>query len=241
MVHGGSVGVLMSLFAAGTLWTDLPHFDVRSTTKVPVNGAAASALVAQARGVEDDDDDSRARFISGPLRLIASEFVNVPTQLVPADITVVETLESPVLVSLSVPADRKRNVLAFLFLGHHSWQQVVSLQRYRFDGGYRVSLASPVLPSATSFGFPIEGQRDSAPSDEQVFRDSHREAHAILTDRQIASNLQNSFPALTPDQALDLAHNLLHSEMTLSLTLRVTVRSVSVINVGGRRFEVLSD
>jgi hypothetical protein len=180
----------------------------------------------------------------GALSLVASEgaFLDTPLDLVPADITVAETLETPVAVTAQVPKDSNRTHLFMAVSGAHSWHQVPSSAPYRLTGSYRVYLSSSVLPppGKFSFGLGLDAQIDDDVSTKGVtyFRDP---AGALGLDPKILAPILSFNFGLSQQDALQMARDLIRSDITITLTVRVRMRSVEVFSLENGFVQIWGD
>lgn len=86
----------------------------------------------------------------GSLRLLAKKFVSFLPDglaLLPTNPLVPQGLDTPVLMSLTIPEDKKRTHFFISTGALHSWQQISSTAPYRFAGALRYRLTSSALPA----------------------------------------------------------------------------------------------
>ncbi|MCA1613726.1 MAG: hypothetical protein LC800_06165 [Acidobacteria bacterium] len=182
----------------------------------------------------------------GSLSLIAKKFVSFNPDglsLVPTNPLVVETLETPVMLSLTIPEDKKRTLFFIATGALHSWQQVSSTAPYRMTGAMRYRLTSSALPAPGEIGFGVglDGQIDAQPSAVNIFRQRDPTSSFGLDDEVLAWLVKGNFPALTEEQALQTARALIKSEIVMRMTVRVRVRSVSSFDISNAYLQVYGD
>lgn len=182
----------------------------------------------------------------GSLGLVAKGFVpfDPVLSLVPTDPVVAETLETAVLLSLSIPADHKRTHFLVGTGVLHSWEQISSSAPYRLTGTLRYRLTSAALPAPGEMGFGVgllEGQIDTQPSAADIFRTRDQTSSFGLDDEVLAFLVKGSFPTLTAEQALQTARDLIKSEIGLTMTVRVRLRSVSEFAITNAFLQVWGD
>jgi hypothetical protein len=180
----------------------------------------------------------------GPLRLVVSEglFLDTPLDLVPADITVAETLETPVVVTALVPKDSNRTHLFMAVSGVHSWHQIPSSAPYRLTGTYRIYMSSSVLPppGKFSFGLGLDGQVDEDVSTKGITY-TRDPVGAFGLDPKILAPLLSFNFSLSQQDALQMARELIRSDITITMTVRVRMRSVEVFSLENGSVNVWAD
>jgi hypothetical protein len=183
---------------------------------------------------------------SGHFGLIAKKFVFfAPGEIVltPASPTVAQTLETPALLSLTLPEDKKRTYLFIATGVLHSWDQIASTAPYRLLGSVRFSLVSSVLPAPgeIDFGTGLDQQVDAQPSASDIGRSRDQTWSFALDDEILAFLISNDFPSLTAEERLQLARALIASEVSISMKVRINVRSVSGFEVSNAFLNVWGD
>jgi hypothetical protein len=187
-----------------------------------------------------------ASFKSGPIELIAKKFVSFdPAGLVltPTNPLVSEALETSDLISLTIPEDKKRTHF-FISTGVlHSWEQIASTANYRLTSTIRIRLTSSALPAPgeIDFGLGMEGQLDGQPSTANTARIRDHISSFGLDDEILVFLLKNDFPSLTDEQALQTARSLIASGLSITMKVRVGVRSVSEFVVTNAFLQVWGD
>jgi hypothetical protein len=182
----------------------------------------------------------------GKLRLVAKKFVSFdPTglSLVPADPLVAETLETPDMISLTIPEDKHRAHFLIFTGAAHSWEQILSTAPYRMTGTMRYRLTSSALPApgVIGFGIGLDNQIDGQPSALNTFRQRDPTASFGLDDEALVWLLKGNFPSLTDEQALQTARALIKSEIVMTMTVRVRLRSVSSFDISNAYLQVWGD
>jgi hypothetical protein len=182
----------------------------------------------------------------GPLGIIAKKFVpfDPDLSLIPTNPLVAETLETPVMLSLTIPDDKKRTHFLLATGALHSWEQISSTAPYRLTGTLRYRLTSSALPTPGEMGFGIgllEGQIDTQPSAVDTSRIRDQTASFGLDDEVLAFLVKGNFPTLTDEQALQTARALIKSEIGVTITVRVRVRSVSGFFITNAFLQVWGD
>lgn len=182
----------------------------------------------------------------GSLRLIAKKFVSFAPDglvLVPTNPLVAQGLETPVLMSLTIPEDKKRTTFFISTGAFHSWGQISSTSPYRFTGALRYRLTSSALPAPGEMGFSIglDGQIDAQPSMTDTARVRDPASSVGLDDEILAFLVKNQFPTLTDEQALQTARAFIKSEIVWTMTVRVNVRSVSEFGIENAYLQVWGD
>jgi hypothetical protein len=182
----------------------------------------------------------------GALSLIAKKFVSFEPDglaLVPTDPLVAETLETPVLISLTLPEDQKRTHFLISTGVLHSWDQISSTSPYRFTGTMRYRLTSAALPAPgeIDFGIGLEGQIDAQPSAVDTSRIRDHGFTFGLDDEVLAFLVKGHFPTMTDEQALQTARALITSEIGVTMRVRVRVRSVSGFGITNGFLQVWGD
>ncbi|HKQ52611.1 MAG TPA: hypothetical protein VJT74_09600 [Pyrinomonadaceae bacterium] len=184
---------------------------------------------------------------SGALRLIAKKFTLFEGDgliLTPASVTVAETLETPVLASVSIPRDNNRTHFLLGVGVLQSWQQVASTAPYRMTGSLRLRLTSSSLPppGEMSFGIGLHNQQvDSQASAVDIARISDQTSSFGLDDESLPWLVKANFPALTDEQALEMTRALIESEVGMELRLRTRVRSVQEFDITNAYLQVWGD
>jgi hypothetical protein len=183
---------------------------------------------------------------NGSLQLIANEFVSFEPSglaLIPADPLVAQTLETSVLLSLTIPEDKKRTYFFITTGALHSWDQITSTARYRLISALRYRLTSSALPppGEMGFGVGIEGQIDGQPSATNTSRIRDHISSFGLDDKIMAFLVKGNFPSLTDEQSLQTARSLIASEISMSMRIRVGMRSVSEFGITNAFLQVLGD
>jgi hypothetical protein len=182
----------------------------------------------------------------GSLGLVARKFVSFePAGLVlaPTDPLVVETLETPALISLTIPENKNRTHFFIATGALHSWEQVSSTAPYRIIASLRFRLTSSALPAPGEMGFSIglETRIDAQPSASDISRQRDHTSSFGLDDEVLTFLVKGNFPSLTDEQALQTAHSLIKSEIGLTMTVRVRLRSVSEFGIANAFLQVWSD
>jgi hypothetical protein len=181
----------------------------------------------------------------GSIGLIAKKFVSFEPELslVPTNALVVETLETPVLISLTIPENKKRSHFLIATGALHSWGQISSTAPYRMGGSLRYRLTSSALPAPgeMTFGIGLETQIDAQPSAADTIRQRDQTSSTGLDDEVLAFVVKGNFPALTDEQALQTARALIKSEIGLTMAVRVRVRSVSEFTIANAYLQVWGD
>ena len=75
----------------------------------------------------------------------------------------------------------------------------------------------------------------------QISRQRDPFLNFVLDDKVTAFLVKGNFPTLTDEQALEIAHSLLQSEITIEMKLQVRVRSVQEFSVGAPSLHVWGD
>jgi hypothetical protein len=182
----------------------------------------------------------------GSLRLITKKFVSFLPDgiaLVPTNPLVAQGLDTPVLLSLTIPEDKKRTHFFISTGALHSWQQITSTAPYRFAGALRYHLASSALPAPGEMGFGIglEGQFDGQPSAMDTARSRDQTSSFALDDEILAWLVKNQFPTLTDEQALETARAVIKSEIVWTMRVHINVRSVSEFFIENAYLQVWGD
>jgi hypothetical protein len=182
----------------------------------------------------------------GPLGLIAKKFVSFDPilSLVPTNPLVAETLETAVMLSLSIPAAEKRTHFLLATGALTSWEQISSTAPYRLTGALRYRLTSSALPAPGEMGFGgvvFEGQIDAQPSAADISRIRDQTSSFGLDDEVLAFLVKGNFPTLTDEQALQTARALIKSEIGMTMTVRVRAHSVSEFTIGNAYLQVWGD
>ena len=182
----------------------------------------------------------------GKLRLVAKKFVTFEPDglsLEPADPLVAETLETPVMLSLTIPGDNSRTHFLLSSGALHTWEQIPSTAPYRMTGALRYLLTSSALPAPGQMGFGVglDSQSDGQPSAANTFRQRDQTSSFGLDDEVLTFLVKGNFPALTDEQALQTARALIKSEIAMTMTVRVRVRSVSSFNITNAYLQVWGD
>ena len=173
----------------------------------------------------------------GKFGLIAKKFADYSTagiSLVPTNPLVAETLETPVLLSLTIPGDHKRTHFLIGTSSAYSWEQISSTAPYRLTGTLRYRLTSSALPTPGEMSFGVallEGQIDAQPSTTDTARLRDQTSSFGLDDEAMAFLVKGHFPTLTDEEALQMARALIKSEIGVEMRVRVRVRSVSGFDV----------
>ncbi|MFN2515106.1 MAG: hypothetical protein ABR556_02730 [Pyrinomonadaceae bacterium] len=179
--------------------------------------------------------------------IIAKKFVSLEPEgisLVPANPLVAETLETPVLLSLTIPEDNKRTHFLIATSSLYSWDQISSTAPYRLNGSLRYRLTSSALPAPGEMRFGIgllEGQFDSQPSTIDTSRTRDQTSSFGLDHEVMVFLLKFQFPTLTDEQALQTARAVIKSEIGVEMRVRVRVRSVLEFNVAQASLFVWGD
>lgn len=182
----------------------------------------------------------------GAIGLIAKRFVSFEPEglsLVPSNTLVAETLETPVMLSLTIPADHKRTHFIIATGVLHSWDQISSTAAYQLTGAMRYRLTSSALPAPGEMGFGIglDGQIDGQPSAANISRIRDQTSSVGLDEEVLAFLVKGNFPTLTEEQALQTARALIKSEIGATMTVRVRVRSVSEFGIANAFLQVWGD
>ena len=183
----------------------------------------------------------------GKFGLIAKKFVDYTPagiSLVPANPLVAETLETPVLLSLTIPEDNKRTHFLIATGSTYSWEQISSTAPYRVGGSLRYRLISSALPTPGEMHFRIgllEGQADTQPSAMGTSRFRDQTSSFGLDEEVLTFLVKGNFPSLTDEQALQTALALIKSEIGVSMTVQVRIRSVSEFDVAQSFLQVWGD
>ena len=182
----------------------------------------------------------------GPLGLAAQRFVSFDPDglsLVPTNPLIAETLETPVMISLTIPEDKKRTYFLIATGALHGWEQISSTAPYRMTGSLRYRLVSSALPAPGEMGFGVglDGQIDAQPSAADTARLRDLTSSFALDDEVLGFLVKGNFPALTDEQALQTARALIKSEIDVAMTVRVRVRSVSGFDITNAFLQVWSD
>ena len=182
----------------------------------------------------------------GSLRLIAKKYVSFAPDgvlLVPTNPLVSQQLETPALVSLTIPEDQKRTHFFISTGAYHIWDQFPSTAPYRFTGSLRYRLTSSALPAPgeMSFGIGLDGQFDLQPSALATGRFRDQSSSVGLDDELIAFLVKGNFPTLTDEQAVQTARAVIKSEIGWTMTVRVTVRSVTEFGILNAYLQVWGD
>ncbi len=173
----------------------------------------------------------------GKFGLIAKKFADygsAPISLVPTNPLVAETLETPVLLSLTIPEDNTRTHFLIATSALHSWQQISSTAPYALTGSLRYRLTSSALPAPGEMSFGVgldEVQVDTQPSAMDTFRSRDQTSSFGLDDEAMVLLLKFNFPTLTDEQALQTARAVIKSEISVQMRARARVRSVSEFDV----------
>jgi hypothetical protein len=183
---------------------------------------------------------------NGYFRLIARKFVPFDGNgivLTPTDPQVPQGLETPVLLSLTTPEDKKRTYFFISTGALHAWEQISSASPYRFLGRLRYRLTSSALPAPGQMGFSIglEMQLDTQASTTNIFRQRDFVGSFGLDEEMVTWLLKTQFPSLTDEQALETARALIKSEIAWTMTAFANVRSVAEFDVGNAFLQVWSD
>ena len=181
-----------------------------------------------------------AALASHPIRLLASDFSTDEVELDPTDPTATETLETPTLASVSLPANPSRTALLLCVSGPHFYVQIPSSVPFIFNGSYRVRFKSDVLPGDFSFGFGFDGQREFAPSTQRIRRSFDPAGCGAVDEKLLTPFLADEF-GLPADQAQMLAHDLLASQVTIEESARITIQSVSFFIISNAALQVFGD
>jgi hypothetical protein len=213
-----------------------------ATTARPIRSSQAADQESQEPTLQSGASSPQK---SGPLKLIATDvvFPDEGFTLVPANPTVAETLETGNVVSVVIPEDKKRTHLFVAVSGAHSWHQIPSTAPYRLTGSYRISLTSSALPSPGqfSFGVGLAGQVESQPSAADITRFFDPASSFGLDEKALVPLLRFNFPTLTDGQLLDLARDLLRSEIKMEMKVRVRMRSVDDFTLSNAVLQVWGD
>lgn len=181
---------------------------------------------------------------SGELRLITSEFFapDEPLTITPSDPTILETRQSPTILSVSVPKDDKRTYLFFSLGGIHSWHQFPSSAPYQLTGSFNQKYTSSVLPSPGFFSLDsiLDGQMDDQPSGQGITR-SRDGAVSFGLENTILDAVFEGFPGLSQEQRAQLIEDFLKSEVTVELRVRVHMRSVDQFRIIDAFLQVYGD
>lgn len=185
---------------------------------------------------------------SGPIKLIASS-VSFPLPgepplavLVPASVTAVETLETPVVVSVTVPQDSRRTHLLLVFNTLNTWLKVTSTAPFAFRGENRITFTSDALPDTfTITASDLNAQADSQPSTGATAFLQGASTSFALDEKLTARLLRARFVNLTEQQASELAKELIKCEIKMDMSVRVTLRSVNAYNLINAFLQVWGD
>ena len=205
-------------------------------------------VAASARGVDKEKKNPdnlvpRAplpALASHPIRLLASDFSVAEADLVPTDPTKTETLQTPTLASVTLPRNPSRTSLLLCVSGPHVYTQIPSSVPFRFDGSYRITFKSSVLPGDFSFGFGFNGQREFAPSTQRIRRRFDPAGCAAVDEKLLGPFLADEF-GLSAEQAQMLARDLLASEVTIEERARITIQSVGFFFIFNAALQVFGD
>jgi hypothetical protein len=211
-------------------------------------GCAFLLLVPSARGVDKDmkNPDNLvpraplAALASHPIRLLASDFSTTGFELDATDPTTTETLQTPALASVSLPANPSRTSLLLCVSGPHSYVQIPSSAPLIFNGSYRITFKSSVLPGDFSFGFGFDGQREFAPSAQRIRRNFDPAGCGAVDEKLLTPFLSDEF-GLPADQAQMLARDLLASQVTIEESVRITIQSVSFFIISNAALQIFGD
>ncbi len=118
--------------------------------------------------------------------------------------------------------------------------QVPSSVPFRFDGSYRITFKSSVLPGDFSFGFGFNGQREFAPSTQRIRRSFDPAGCAAVDEKLLGPFLADDF-GLSAEQAQLLARDLLASEVTIEESARITIQSVGFFAIFNAALQVFGD
>ena len=205
-------------------------------------------LAASAKGVDKDMKNPNnlvpratlAAPVSHPMRLLASDFSTAEFELDPTDPTTAQTLETPALASVSLQANPSRTNLLLCASGPHFYVQIPSSVPFKFNGSYRITFKSTVLPGDFSFGFGLDGQQESAPSTQRIRRNFDPAGCAAVDETLLTPFLADDF-GLPADQAQMLARNLLASQVTIEESARITIQSVGFFIIFNPALQVFGD
>jgi hypothetical protein len=160
---------------------------------------------------------------------------DVQTDLIPADPTVSQQLETPAAITkVIIPADRGRTSLLVCSSGPYQWHQIASTVPVRFSGSYRLRWSSAALPPPGSFtfGLGLDTIEEFTPSDREALRSADPSGcfglERVTTGRIIASIF--GVDEATADA---IARKFLTSQITLELGVRIRVRAVSEFHMFG--------
>ncbi len=181
-----------------------------------------------------------AALASHPIRLLASDFSQAEVELDPTNPTTTETLQTGTLASVSLPRDPSRTSLLLCVSGPHLYSQMPSSVPFRFDGSYRITFKSSVLPGDFSFGFGFSGQREFTPSTQRIRRSFDPAGCAAVDEKLLGPFLSDEF-GLPPEQAQMLARDLLASEVTIEESARITIQSVGFFTIFNAALQVFGD
>lgn len=175
------------------------------------------------------------------MRFIASGWNNEAVDLFPMDVEIDETMETPALVSLTIPRAPARRHLMLCSNSFHRWLQVPSGVPLKFRGSYRFDMFSDVLPSpgVVSVGLGIDGILEFEPSQVTVER-RYDPAGCMTLDVDLLGALLES-DSLPLDEAKELARQLLASNMTIEMILVVKSQSVGFFTVFNALLSVYGD
>ncbi len=189
--------------------------------------ALAAASLVQAQPTE---------FLSGPLRLVASDIrFGDPVFLTPTNPSVLERLESPAALSVNISAAHNRRLLWFHLNFSYGWKQIPSPAAVHFDGSYAFRCTSAELPAP---GFTeilnsgLDGRSETAPSKVEITRlEGYTRSHVV--DRFYAGRIFQDEFGLPPAQADELADRFIRAAMTCTVHASVQMRSVEQFRGGG--------